>query len=181
MRKLITASLFALALLAPSLVRAQTSRYVWTDLGYLTNCGTAATGAAINSAINCEIGSAANPGVNYLNGFNIVSLEIFYDDNAGGASTGYTFTLQQCSEGLGAGSCTDSADWSTIAADAVSSGTVTLTAATFTVVSDADSKLTYSLGIHYNRLRLGGVVGSGAPGATDTIRVKARVGYLAAF
>lgn len=162
-----------LALGLPALAQAQRAPSV--DLGILSGC----SAVAIDAAVNCEVRAPAK-GVQNTRGFTSLTLEIFYDDNAGGASTGYTLFLESCNEGTGAADCTDSTDWHRVQAlDIATTGVATMVDLQLLKASDADARSVVTIGINYLRTRVAGLVGSGSPGATDKATVAARLAVAA--
>lgn len=143
----------------------------WT----LTNC----SAAAINSAVNCEVrDTTGTPEILGVEGYNLLTLEIFYDYSAG---TGLTFKLQSCNEGLASSNCTDTTDWFDIQSVNINAGTATYTDMTVTKAASADEYFAISIGINYRRLRLNAITASGVPDASDKITVKARLASVPAM
>lgn len=172
-----TLKFLILAMLSlPALAGAQT-RVTTVEVGTVCNAVTHAT------ARNCEIRSVSK-GIYGVQGFNLLTLQIFQNaDGAANSSTGYSFYLQACSEGLTENDCGDTTDWYTIQGESYASGTLTLADGLFskTVTADTDSYAMYSVAINYVRLRLYSISALGASSASDTFTVKAWLANSGAF
>lgn len=138
----------------------------WQEIGALDNCNA----AAINVAVDC--------GDIRVQGYNALTLEIFYDYAAG---TGYQFNLETCYEGFSVTDCTDATDWHTVAVQFPAPSSVVLTPATISRVVSADDTLTWTFGVNYKRIRVANVVATGSPTASDKITIYARLGWLQDF
>jgi hypothetical protein len=137
--------------------------------------GTVCNAVTHAAARNCEIRNVNN-GIYGVQGFNLLTLEIFQNTDGAGGSTGYSFYLQACSEGLTASDCTDTADWYTIQGESYASGTLTLADGLMskTVTANTDSTAMWSVGINYVRLRLYNISAlTETNDADDTFTVKA--------
>jgi len=170
---LVVAFLFPAVALAQNTAPASGFR----DLGVLS----CANGIAMSATTDCEVRDLTDSNlgkVTNVRGYNTLTLEIRYEDNAGGAGTGYTFVLQSCDEGDTSSDCTDAADWHAVAVEQAAASTITITPATVTRSSDADDRISWSIGLNYQRLRLGSITGTGSPGATDLLYVRARLGRV---
>ncbi len=163
--------------LSPALATAQTAGAPsQTLIGPLTNCNA----TNITVAKDCEIRlTSANPPINGTWGYNVLTLNIFYDWGTSG--TGFTFTLQGCHEGMDAASCTDATDWYTIAGDNFASGTGVLTVkeATATYAAAADAYVSWTIGINQMRMRLHNVTANA--GTADKVTVRAILTRTGAF
>ncbi len=159
---------FLLALLAPLTAAAQFQQVRLSP--------TACNDDAINTAINCEIAGTALDGGAVANvqktwGWSYLTLDMTYTRAAG---DGFTFYFEVCNENSGvfASDCTDAADWHRVSLDATSGSTTTLSnegIASGTMA--ATGYRVWTVRLNYWRTRLAAITATGAPTASDKIKV----------
>ncbi len=171
--------LLALAALVISDVAFAQNRSSVVAVGTLTNCNA----AGMASAIDCEVRNTAW-GVNSVIGYNLLTIEVLQDVDGDGTSTGFSFQLEACSEGLAASDCTTDSDWFLVNGESYSAGTMTLAGGTFSKTEDVaneDIRMMYSIGINYMRLRIANITALSQQEAGDTITIKAWLAGSGAF
>jgi hypothetical protein len=170
--------LLAAILLVPNLAFAQFgffNKENYVKLSAITGCNA----TAINTAASCELISLT-PSYRkiYPNGYNLLTLYVYYDWAAG---TGFGFNLEACHEGLETTDCTDATDWYRIDGETYATGTVTLASSSITKAAGADDYSVWSVAINYPRIRLANILATGSPSASDKITITAVLSNSVAF
>jgi len=131
----------------------------WVQLGALEDCDA----AQINVAKTCG-GTRGIKSEGYQN----IALEI---DWTKGAGTGWTATIEHCSEGHASTDCTTAGDWSIVTDITPGSGVWTIDEAVLTYLSAASSNVTVTFPINYRRIRVKDLLASGTPNTSDVATV----------
>ena len=160
MKKLVLLLAVLPAIMFASPVHAQSKRTAYRSLGPLTNCNAFAT----NTTVTC----GGTDGV-VMSGYNGITLIFDYIDGGAGAGTGFTCNLEFYDNKV--------AKWMRLPTQQVASGTITLTASNITNAADATVVFPYSVGANYDKFRLAGCTGTGAPAGADTLSVHARLTF----
>jgi len=175
MNRLLIAAFALLLWVAPASAQDNDqARDAWiagAELAALTNCGD----VAINTAKIC----GGTRGIR-SEGLNVLTIKVDYTHNAG---SGWSFVLEECSEGHTSTDCTAAGDWSVVALQSIDQITGIITLVPVSVVRSVatDDVLTWTIGIHYRRVRLKAFIASGAATADDKATVSARLSSTNAF